>query len=481
MNTGFVDRNRPQTREFAGAAPENPDFSRDCVTVSELNGAVAQVLNRVFPLVWVKGEISNLTRASSGHLYFNLKDAKAQVRCVMFRHRTNAIGFVPKEGDKVEVRATVSLYEPRGDFQLNAEFMRRAGAGDLFQAFVELKMRLEAEGLFAPERKKALPAQVCSLGVITSLQAAALRDVLTTLQLRAPQVRVVIYPSLVQGAEAPAALRAALQKAVQRQEVDALLLVRGGGSIEDLWAFNDEALARQIAACPIPLISGVGHETDFTIADFVADYRAATPTAAATAATPDRRATLREVAARASALVRAIRQRWERQEQRLDLVMRLLRSPADHLQVNAARLKHLQQRLNQSMASRLGESRWRLQVAAPRLQVHTLSLQLRRQRLVAEQLVQRLQRALSGRRSAASKALEGASAQLALISPLAILERGYALVHTAHDASMIKRAAALRAGQKVSLQFADGSRAAVIEPEKIARKQVDEGGSGALF
>ncbi|MEI7447584.1 MAG: exodeoxyribonuclease VII large subunit, partial [Burkholderiales bacterium] len=308
MNVGFETPDRASTREI--------------VTVGQLNRAVAGLLERSFPLVWVSGEISNLTRAASGHWYFSLKDATASVRAVMFRGRNQHVPFVPANGDRVEVRAQVSLYEARGDFQLNVEQMREAGAGDLFQQFLRLKARLEAEGLFDEDRKRPIPPAPRCVGVVTSPQAAALRDVLTTLARRAPQVPVVLYPASVQGAQAPGELVRAVKAAGARGECDVLLLVRGGGSIEDLWAFNDEGLARAIAACPIPVISGVGHETDFTIADFVADLRAPTPTGAATRAVPDVGELRGALERDRRRLVLAWQRRLEQAEQRLDLATR---------------------------------------------------------------------------------------------------------------------------------------------------------------
>nr|HPU52296.1 exodeoxyribonuclease VII large subunit [Burkholderiaceae bacterium] len=282
--------------EFGGFEPVRkiPVFS-----VSQLNRLVADLLETGCPPLWVSGEISNFTRAASGHWYFTLKDASAQVRCVMFRSRAQSVGFVPREGDKVEARGLPGLYQARGDFQLGVEQMRRAGDGDLYQQFLRIKERLLAEGLLESERKRVPPALPRRVGVVTSLQAAALRDVLATLRARAPQIPVVLYPTPVQGADAPASLVAALQTASRRAECDVLLLVRGGGSIEDLWAFNDERVARAVAACSMPVICGVGHETDFTIADFVADVRAPTPTAAASAAVPARNELLAQVAASA--------------------------------------------------------------------------------------------------------------------------------------------------------------------------------------
>lgn len=253
------------------------------IPVSALNRAIGSMLERAFPLCWVSGEVSNFTRAASGHWYFSIKDKDAQMRCVMFRGRAQHAPFTPREGDRIEVRALVTMYEPRGEVQLSVEAVRRTGQGKLFEAFLRLKAELEAEGLFAAERKRALPAFPRAIGIVTSLQAAALRDVLSTLARRAPHLPVIVYPAPVQGAGAAEKLTAMVQTANARREVDVLIVCRGGGSIEDLWSFNDEALARAIAASELPVVSGVGHETDFTIADFAADLRAPTPTGAADA------------------------------------------------------------------------------------------------------------------------------------------------------------------------------------------------------
>src|SRR5512146_927891 len=260
----------------------------EIVTVSALVRSVRDLLEQRYPLLWVAGEISNCVRAKSGHLYFSLKDETAQVRCVMFRNRGLYLDWEPREGLRVEVRALVTLYEPRGDFQLNVESMRRAGQGALFEAFLKLRDNLDKEGLFDAAHKRPLPPYPRRIGIVTSPQAAALRDVLTTLARRNPSIPVIIYPSPVQGEGAAQQLAAAVATAARRAECDLLILCRGGGSIEDLWAFNDENLARAIHACPIPVVTGIGHETDFTIAEFVADRRAATPTAAAELAAPAR-------------------------------------------------------------------------------------------------------------------------------------------------------------------------------------------------
>ncbi|WP_312541191.1 exodeoxyribonuclease VII large subunit, partial [Achromobacter mucicolens] len=323
----------------------NNAFAREILTVAQLNQAVGQLLERSIPALWVRGEISNFTQAASGHWYFTIKDSRAAVRAVMFRSRASAVGFVPRAGDQVEIRARVSLYEPRGDYQLQADAMRRAGLGNLYEAFLRLKEQLASEGLFDPARKREPVRLPRAIGVITSLHAAALRDVLSALARRAPQVPVIIYPAPVQGADAASKLAAQLRLANERAEVDTLLLVRGGGSIEDLWSFNDEDLARQVAVSEIPVISGVGHETDFTIVDFVSDLRAPTPTAAAELACAPRAELLGRVMQTLQTMVRGQQRRLERAAQRLDRATAQLVSPAQRLQHQRERLNSLQYRL----------------------------------------------------------------------------------------------------------------------------------------
>ena len=271
-------------------SPANLAAPAPVIPVSLLNRMARERLESAFPLCWVAGEISNLTYAASGHVYFTLKDAQAQARCVMYRNRAQLLGWRLANGQRIEARVLATLYEARGDFQLNVENARQAGTGNLYEEFLRRKARLEAEGLFSPENKRALPAFPRRIGLITSPQAAALRDVLTTLRRRAPQLSVVLYPTPVQGAGAAQQIVEALRTAGARDECDLLIVCRGGGNLEDLWEFNDETLARAIRACPLPVISGVGHETDFTLADFAADCRAPTPTAAAELAAPARAA-----------------------------------------------------------------------------------------------------------------------------------------------------------------------------------------------
>ena len=326
---------------------------KEILSVGALNRAIASSLEERFDTVWVSGEISNFKAYDSGHWYFSLKDEEGQIRCVMFRGRNGQVGFMPQSGDLVEVAANLGFYVPRGDIQLTVQSMRRAGLGGLYEAFLKLKAKLAKEGLFDAERKREIPTHPRAIGIITSPQAAALKDVLSTLARRAPHIPLVIYPTLVQGPDAPAGIIAALKAAEIENAVDVILLVRGGGSIEDLWAFNDEKLAYAIAASPIPIVSGVGHETDVTITDFVADLRAPTPTGAAELAAPRRDQMLQELDAIMQALLQRVNQRVEREAQTLDqLALRL-----SHALPNPDRMREQiqswQKRLNQAWLVRV--------------------------------------------------------------------------------------------------------------------------------
>ena len=329
------------------------EITRSVLTVGELNRAIAESLQERFDTVWVSGEISNFKAYDSGHWYFSLKDEEGQIRCVMFRGRNGQVGFMPQSGDLVEVGASLGLYVPRGDVQLTVQVMRKAGLGGLYEAFLKLKEKLAKAGLFDEVAKQAIPTHPRAIGIITSPQAAALKDVLSTLARRAPHIPIVIYPTLVQGPDAPAGIIAALNAANAAAEVDVILLVRGGGSIEDLWAFNDEQLAYALADSTIPIVCGVGHETDFTIADFVADVRAPTPTSAAELAAPRRDQLLSELVSLQQALLQRLTLRLEREAQTLDqLTLRL-----NHALPNPERMREqltfLRQRLSQSWLVRV--------------------------------------------------------------------------------------------------------------------------------
>jgi exodeoxyribonuclease VII large subunit len=333
------------------------------LSVSQLLRSARDLLERRFPLQWIAGEVSNLRPAASGHLYFTIKDESAQVDCVMFKSRAAALDWEPADGLRVEVRALVTLYEPRGRFQLNVEGMRRAGLGPLYERFLKLKDKLGREGLFDPDAKRPIPEHPKQIGVVTSLAAAALRDVLATLRRRNPSIPVVVYPAPVQGEGAAAKLAQALTAANARAECDVLLLVRGGGSIEDLWQFNEEVLARAIRASAIPIVVGVGHETDFTIADFAADERAPTPTAAAERVSPSLEALRARIAETVLRISRQTARKIEYAMQAVDALARRLVHPAERLRTSRQHLVHLAARLAAATAQHFNEFRRRMDVA----------------------------------------------------------------------------------------------------------------------
>jgi len=389
------------------------------LTVSELNRLAREILEMSFPLFWVSGEVSNFTRAASGHWYFSLKDAGAQVRCVMFKGRNSYVDFVPREGDKIEARATVTLYEARGDFQLTVEFIQKAGLGTLFEAFERLKQTLSAEGLFDNARKRPIPAFPKAIGIVTSADAAALRDVLTTLKRRNPGVPVIIYPTPVQGKGAAERIAEAINTANQRQEVDTLIVCRGGGSLEDLWSFNEEIVARAVYQSQIPVISGVGHETDFTICDFVADLRAATPTAAAELACTDINALQNNLRQIAKSMVQRMDRLIHTHAQRLDYLAKRLVSPMQKIQAAQAHLRQLSLRLAAGGERQLRFHQHRLQSLSDRLN---------------------------------------------LLDPSQVLSRGYAIVKDAQNA-VVSDVHQLSHQQLIHITFANGDIQAKIHQE----------------
>ncbi|HJW23623.1 MAG TPA: exodeoxyribonuclease VII large subunit [Rhodocyclaceae bacterium] len=428
------------------------------IPVSTLNRLVKNCLESAFPLTWIGGEISNLTYAASGHVYFTLKDESAQVRCVMWRSRAQLLGWRLENGLKVEVRALVSFYEPRGEFQLNVETVRRAGQGDLFERFLRLKAKLEAEGLFDPAGKRPLPAFPRRIGIVTSPQAAALRDVLTTLKRRAPHVVITLYPTPVQGEGAGERIAAALELAAGDGN-DTLILCRGGGSIEDLWAFNDEVVARAMRNSPVPVVSGVGHETDFTIADFAADLRAPTPTAAAELASPDRAALLARLDELGRLLVRRTQQSLADQGQRLDWLALRLVHPAERLGRQQEHLGRLADQLGRSLARQMENRRYRLHLAGQRLTATRPNPQRLAQDLTALDL--RLRHA-SGRALADGRAkLQALAAGLTQLNPHNVLARGYAIA-IGPDGQAVRDAARLAPGDGIRVTFARGSADAQI-------------------
>lgn len=406
-------------------------------SVRELNYSVKQLLENSLPLLWVRGEISNFVCAASGHWYFSLKEEQAQVRCAMFRHKNQYLDWQPQNGAQVEVLALPTLYEARGEFQLTLEQMRPAGLGALYEAFERLKNKLQGEGLFDAARKRPLPLLPAQIGIVTSPQAAALRDVLTTLSNRMPGIPVILYPTPVQGEGAAQKISQAIRTACERAECDVLLVCRGGGSIEDLWAFNEEAVARAIAASRIPVVSGVGHETDFTIADFVADRRAATPTAAAQLIVPARQELLQRLRPIAQHLGRARLRQAERLMQQLDFLQRRLVHPAQRLQQQAQQVDRLHRRLH---------------LARP--DPAQLSARGAEQ---GRRLLEAMQRALER----CDFRLRSLRQHLAHLDPQQVLARGYSVVRDERG-QIVLDSAELSAGACLDITFARGWASAKV-------------------
>lgn len=436
----------------------------EVVSVSWLNRAARNVLEESFPLMWIAGEVSTLTRAASGHVYFTLKDEQAQVRCTMWRNRAQLLPFRLEHGMQVEVRALVSLFEPRGDYQLNVEAVRHAGVGNLYEAFLRLKARLEAEGLFEPAAKRALPRFPRGIAVVTSAQAAAWRDVTAALARRAAHVPITLYPTPVQGDGAPAQIAAAIRRAgrsAARDGTDVLLLVRGGGSLEDLAAFNSEAVARAIRACPLPVVVGVGHETDVSIADFAADLRAATPTAAAELASAGFVELHDKLALLDARLTRAMQRRVETAAQRLDRVAARLTHPRQRLVQAGLRLETLTQALHARMARQLAAGEARVGALSLRLAARKPDLAQRRARLDA--LAQRLERAGSNLLERRRSRLDALAQHLAHLDPRGVLARGYSITRNAAG-EIVRDARMLAPGDGIHVELHQGSVDATVNP-----------------
>jgi exodeoxyribonuclease VII large subunit len=409
--------------------------------VAALIQAVADALAARFSPCTVRGEISGWSRAASGHCYFNLKDADgnaALLRCAMFRRAAGLLDFMPADGQLVELRGRIGVYEPRGELQLVVETMRPAGAGALYEQFLRLKARLETEGLFDAQRKRVLPAYPTAIGVVTSLAAAALRDVLSTLARRAPHVRIVVYPSLVQGPDAPAALCDAMATAAERKEVDVLILCRGGGSLEDLWAFNDERVVRAVAASPLPVVCGVGHESDVSLADFAADLRAPTPTAAAELTAPQRDTCLQMLEGVAALLQRRLHDRLDTQAQRLDVLASRLSRPAELVRRRAFQLDLLMHRLRAAMQR-----------------------DTERRRLHAAQHQDRLVRAVRVLLAGRGQAHASLSARLDALDPQRVLARGYAWLGD-EAGQALRSVRQVVVDQKVEARMVDGTVKLVV-------------------
>ena len=441
-----------------------PAAPRHVLTPSSLNRLVRDLLGDALPQVWIEGELSNVSKPASGHLYFTLKDSAAQVRCAMFKMKASTLRFRPADGMQVLLRAKVGLYEARGEFQLVAEYMEPAGAGALQREFEQLKARLDAEGLFDPARKRALPIFAQRIGVITSATGAAVRDVLSVLARRWPLADVEVLPVPVQGREAPPAIVAMLRKASASGRYDVLLLTRGGGSLEDLWAFNDEAVARAIHASKTPVVSAVGHEIDFSIADFVADLRAPTPSAAAELLVPDAVAIGHQLRQLQQRLLNLQQRQLQAHAQRLDHLLARLQTqrPQARLARDHERLQHLKQRLlstqreqNQLRQGRLERLHGRLLGQHPRTRLTLLARQL------AEQ-DRRLRRAVTQMLERRDARLQHAGHALHAVSPLATLERGYAILFDAEQ-HVVRSAKSVAAGTSVRARLADGELSLTVD------------------
>ena len=445
-------------------------FAPSSISVSELNALAKALLEDHLAGLWIAGEVSNLTRAASGHYYFSLKDSRAQVRCAMFKGAAIRLAKPLKEGDHIEVSGKISIYEARGEFQITVNEVRLKGLGQLYEAYERLKAQLQAEGAFSAERKKPLPARPQCIGIVTSLAAAALRDVVTTLNRRAPEIPVIVYPTPVQGTGSELQIAQAIKTASQRAECDVLIVCRGGGSIEDLWAFNEEPVVRAIEACAIPVVSGVGHETDFTLADFVADVRAPTPTGAAELVSPNRQESLHRLAQSQGRLKTVLEQRYFDASQKLDWLARQIRHPRQKLDEQRASISKLAQTLSYSMTQNV-------RAHTARFERQTQALKHCRPDVsIYKHNIDRFQTALSHSfRQLLTHRRQSLTAQASLleaVSPQHILERGFSVVKNTRG-QVIRNADVLKQGQKLHITFADGETDVRVTKEQAQGELFD--------
>ena len=440
-------------------------LDREALSVSQLNNRARLLLEDVFAQVWVEGEISNLAKPASGHLYFTLKDSQAQVRCALFRQNAARVRQALRDGLAVRVRGKVSLFEGRGDYQLILDTVEPAGDGALRLAFEALKEKLSAEGLFASERKRALPAHPQRIGIVSSPTGAVIRDIISVFRRRAPQVALTLIPTAVQGREATAQIVRALQLA-DRAGFDAIILARGGGSLEDLWCFNEEAVARAVADCVTPVVSAVGHETDVSISDFVADVRAPTPSAAAELLAPDSSDLQRRLDSLNRRLALSLRTRLSREQLRLDGVARRLRHPGERLRQQAQRLDDLDMRLRRAFAQQSTSRQERLARLEGRLHAQHpgRALALLRQRL--DSLGERLPRAIELQLRQQRRQLENLAQTLHIVSPLATLGRGYSILLDERGQA-VRSAAQTHPGQRLKARLGEGELDVRVEDNHL--------------
>ena len=445
-------------------------FAPSSISVSELNALAKALLEDHLAGLRIAGEVSNLTRAASGHYYFSLKDSRAQVRCAMFKGAAARLAKPLKEGDHIEVAGKISIYEARGEFQITVNEVRLKGLGQLYEAYERLKAQLQAEGAFAAELKKLLPARPQCIGIVTSLAAAALRDVVTTLKRRAPEIPVIVYPTSVQGAGSEFQIAQAIKTASQRAECDVLIVCRGGGSIEDLWAFNEEPVVRAIEACAIPIVSGVGHETDFTLADFVADVRAPTPTGAAELVSPNRQESLHRLAQAKGRLKTVLEQRYFDASQKLDWLARQIHHPHQKLDEQRTYIRKLAQTLSYSMTQNVRAHTARFERQTQALKHCRPDISVYRQDIDRFQttLSHAFRQLLAHRR----QSLTAQTALLEAVSPQQILERGFSVVKNTRG-QVIRNADVLKQGQKLHITFADGETDVRVTKEQAQRELFD--------
>ena len=436
--------------------PANISNSRDIYTVSRLNREVRTVLETGFPLLWIEAELSNFARPASGHWYFSLKDEAAQVKCAMFKNKNQLVKVLPANGNQVLVRARIGLYEPRGDYQLIIEHMEEAGDGALRRQFELLKNKLADEGLFDASHKKDIPESITRVGIITSASGAAIHDILTTLQRRFPMQKTIIYPVPVQGKGASFKIAAAVDKANARQEIDVLIIARGGGALEDLWEFNEEVVARAIYNSDIPVVTGIGHEVDFTIADFVADKRAATPTAAAELISPDRYQLLQQLTAFESRFIYLMQKNLQQKQQKTDWLNKRIRHPKDQLQILKNKLNELNQRNVRSIKNTLLKSRSQTDLLEAKLQQYAPLQRIQQLQLQHKNISSRFQLAAKKMMSLKKEKMQHLIFSLDALSPLHTLKRGYAIIKDENN-NIIRDVHSVQKNQLIKTELAKGS------------------------
>ena len=434
-------------------------FNPPPLAVSQLNALARQLLEQNLANLWVSGEISNLTRASSGHYYFSLKDNKAQVRCALFKSHADRLTTPLREGDQVELTGKITLYEARGEFQISVNQLRLAGMGSLFEAYERLKAQLASEGVFDAERKQALPTHPQTIGIVTSTATAALRDIVSTLKRRMSSLKVIVYPTAVQGKGSEFQIAKAIHTANKRNEVDVLLVCRGGGSIEDLWAFNEEVVVRAIAACSIPVVSGVGHETDVTLSDFVADVRAPTPTGAAELVSPDVRVLRQRIHGLQAASALALQRRYQDLSQRIDWYARQLKHPSEQIKAQGQQVLHKQQQIRYSFQNYLRGQQQNLLWQHAQLHASAPNIKHLQHNLSLTQKV--LHNSWLGLKQQQEQRLHKQIALLEALSPQHVLERGFSVVKN-HRGQVISSASEVRFGQHINIIFHDSEAAAQI-------------------